>query len=468
MGARIHRRGFVQGVLGGVCLAAARPATTSLLEPVQAAAIKGILRPHPRNGRYFTNDAGRAIYVTGSHLGWELQDDAWDKKITFDFDAYLDLLTRHGHNLIRLWSVEHTRTDKSKVNALASPMPFLRTGPGLALDGKPRFDLRQFDERYFQRLRQRVLAAGRRGIYVMPVLFQGWSHRVSKKHRNDPWFGNVYNKFNNINGVDGASSGESRRSHTLGNKSLLVAQEGYVRKVVETLNDLDNVLYEVSNESLGSIEWHEHMTRFIHQLEARKGRRYPVMLSGCGGGLTNAQLLASSAEAVGLSGIGNRNYLHNPPAADGSKIVIHDTDHIKPDHRSPAYVWKNFLRGNHPIVLDWDLNERKDQEWEPIRRAMGLSRFVSEQLDLAALAPNLNRASSGYCLTDRDKTCLVYQPDGGKLDLDLRGFRGRYQVAWWDLPSPRAQAATTVRGGNRVSIRLPAKGAILVHLKRIA
>jgi hypothetical protein len=33
-------------------------------------------------------------------------------------------------------------------------------------------------------------------------------------------------------------------------------QEAYVKKVIDTVNDLDNVLYEISNESRGSSdEW---------------------------------------------------------------------------------------------------------------------------------------------------------------------------------------------------------------------
>ena len=37
-----------------------------------------------------------------------------------------------------------------------SPQPFARTGPGDALDGKPKFDLTQLNDEYFDRLRQRV------------------------------------------------------------------------------------------------------------------------------------------------------------------------------------------------------------------------------------------------------------------------------------------------------------------------
>jgi len=48
-------------------------------------------------------------------------------------------------------------------------------GPGKALDGKLKFDLARFQQAYFDRLRRRVAAAGKRGIYVSVMLFQGFS-----------------------------------------------------------------------------------------------------------------------------------------------------------------------------------------------------------------------------------------------------------------------------------------------------
>ena len=40
----------------------------------------GPLRVRKVNPRYFTDGSGRAIYLTGSHLGWELQDNAWGRE----------------------------------------------------------------------------------------------------------------------------------------------------------------------------------------------------------------------------------------------------------------------------------------------------------------------------------------------------------------------------------------------------
>jgi hypothetical protein len=39
-------------------------------------------------------------------------------------------------------------------------------GPGIAWDGKPKFDLNKFDEEYFSRMRKRVEVAREKGIYV--------------------------------------------------------------------------------------------------------------------------------------------------------------------------------------------------------------------------------------------------------------------------------------------------------------
>lgn len=457
----MRRRDFLQRAVVAASLLAVGDDAMSAADPTP---VRGRLRVHPNNGRYFTDDSGRAIYLTGSHLGWELQDDAWDKKITFDFGGYLELLARHGHNLIRLWCVEHTRTDKSPVDVVATPMPFARTGPGHALDGRPKFDLTRFDQAYFQRLRERTLAARQRGIYVMIMLFQGWSHRISKKSGANPWFGNVYNQANNINGIDGdRADGRGVSSHTLSDPALLAIQTAYVRKVVDTVHDLDNVLYEISNESLGSIEWHQQMAGVIARHEHRQ--RHPLVISGCGDGLTNDQLMSSLADAVGLSGIGDRAYLNDPPAASGAKVVIHDTDHIKPDCRDPAFVWKNFLRGNHPIVLDWGLTDRDDESWNGIRRAMGQSRRLSERIDLAAMTPRGDLCSSRYCLANRGSEYLALVQGDRELSIDLSDTSRHYLARWINPRDGSTIEQQTLQGGAEIALTVPTTGTTLVHLK---
>jgi len=150
-----------------------------------AAAIHGPLRVCPDNPRYFTDDSGKAVYLTGSHTWCNRQEISIAGKTPepFDYNAYLDFLERYNHNFIRLWVWEHTRLASWAPDSVAvtfgPPDIYLRTGPGLAQDGLPKFDLERLNPAFFDRLRSRVSAAADRGIYVMVMLFQGWS--IEKK-----------------------------------------------------------------------------------------------------------------------------------------------------------------------------------------------------------------------------------------------------------------------------------------------
>ena len=153
----------------------------------------GPLRLSEANRIYFTDGTGKAVYLTGSHVWNNLQDidpafrtNADGKMIEpgpapipkFDFSDYLRFLAKENHNFIRLWTWEQAAWVPWLVaKPEMQPLPYLRTGPGLALDGKPKFNLREFNQEYFDRLRSRVSEAGEHGIYVSVMLFQGLEHR---------------------------------------------------------------------------------------------------------------------------------------------------------------------------------------------------------------------------------------------------------------------------------------------------
>jgi hypothetical protein len=155
--------------------------------PVNAA---GPLRVLSSNQRYFTDGSGKAIYLTGSHTWTNFQDIGASPPSTFDYRAYLDFLQTYNHNFIRLWRGENAWEQ----GVVRLPSPYFRTGPGNASDGKPKFDLSQFNQAYFDRLRERVRDAGDRGIYVGIMLF---------KSDISEWEGHPFHVNNNINGING-------------------------------------------------------------------------------------------------------------------------------------------------------------------------------------------------------------------------------------------------------------------------
>lgn len=191
---------------------------------IATGACVGPLRVHPANPRYFSDGSGKAVYLTGSHTWANLQERGCEG-ITpnFDYLAYLAFLQNFQHNFMRLWTWEHATwmqfTDK-KIRY--TPLPFVRSGPGTALDGGLKFDLSRFHPPYFDRLHARVSAARDRGIYVAVMFFQGFS--IEQKgtlgvdpNKGNPWDGHPFHRHNNINGIDGDpnGSGEGKAVHTL-------------------------------------------------------------------------------------------------------------------------------------------------------------------------------------------------------------------------------------------------------------
>src|SRR5262245_3236143 len=134
----------------------------------------GPLRKLDSNPRYFTDGSGKAVLLGGSHNWHNFQDnghrlpESQDPPPPFDYDGYLDFLERHGHNFFRLWRWEapkFTDDPPEQTVKFCQPHPWKRSGPGIAADGKSKFDLAQFDPAYFERMRQRIIQARDRGIY---------------------------------------------------------------------------------------------------------------------------------------------------------------------------------------------------------------------------------------------------------------------------------------------------------------
>jgi hypothetical protein len=236
-------------------------------------------------------------------------------------------------------------------------------------------------------------------------------------------------------------------------------QEAYARKMVDTVNDLDNVLYEISNESEYGADWHNHLAKVIHEYEANKPRRHPVGITG--GGPTNAELFAGPAEWI------SPTEWTDPPASDGRKVVIIDTDHI--GHVSRTWIWRSFLRGHNPILMDW---MHKTSPWyspadqDAMRKAMGRTLAVANRVNLAAMTPRNELASTGYCLADPGKEYLVYLPRGGEATVDLSAASGQFVAEWLSPYEDIVTNAGAVSGGDRRSFKAPDKGDWVLYLRR--
>ncbi len=428
----------------------------------------------PANPRYFQNVAtGEVVYLTGAHTWPSLVDmGTTDPPPAFDFDGYLDWMSEFDHNFIRLWTWElvtwDTTANRQEKKHTVAPLPYARTGPGQALDGKPKFDLTKFNPEYFERLKTRVASAREHGIYISVMLFEGWGLQFAK----GAWEGHPFNPKNNINGIDGDTDGDGKgvEVHQLGNEAVTAIQETYVRKVIETVNGFDNVLYEISNENHpASTDWQYYMIRFIHATEATMPRQHPVGMTFQYKGGKNETLFGSPAEWVSPNPEGG--YRDDPPVADGRKVVITDTDHLWGIGGSQTWVWKSFMRGHNPIFMDpYDgevLGPDADAKWDPIRKSLGYTRQFAQRMDLARTVPLKDMASTGYCLAEPGTKYLVFRPEGQGDSFTVRLPAGTYTCEWFNPSKGQRAAVETVevQSGER-EFRPPFGGDAVLFLTR--
>jgi len=464
----------------------------------------GPLRAHSANPRYFADGGGRAVVLAGSHTWSNLHDNGFgDPPPPFDCDGYLDFLVAQGHNFMRLWVWEQSRWGPwvSSDDYYCSPgPPYRRAGPDLALDGKPRFNLDLLDQANFDRLRDHVARASEHGTNVAVMLFNGWSidNRDSNLRRGNPWHGHPFNLGNNVNGVDGDpnSNDGGEETHQLSIPRITAYQEAYVRRVIDTVDEFDNGVYEVSNESYASSrDWQYHLIAFIHDYEKRKPKRHPVGMTQYQWPGDNHELLRSPADWISpWEELPEFRYRDDPTAADRRKVVIVDTDHLWGIGGDRKWAWKSFLRGNNVSFMDgydgaavgagapaqWDvrlagwkdiardllhrsprpMGWRPDAEqWVSLRANIGYILAFAKKVDMSGMRPRPDLASTRYCLAREGGGAaeyLVYS-EGARdpVDVDLSGCTGVLQQEWFDPQSGKTRVGPAVRGGKKRSFNSP-------------
>ncbi|MCL5742636.1 MAG: cellulase family glycosylhydrolase, partial [Acidobacteria bacterium] len=210
---------------------------------------------HPDNPHYFLWRGQPTVLITsGEHYGAVLNRD-------FDFRKYLDTLAQDGLNLTRTFSGAYCEPPSAfniARNTLAPEpgrllCPWARSDqPGYA-NGGNKFDLNRWDDAYFQRLREFVGYAAKRGVVVELNLF-------CPMYEDTMWRLSPMNAANNVNGVGAIAR---TNVYTLDqNGGLLAVQETLVRKLVTELKAFDNLYYEICNEPyFGGVTmaWQHHI-----------------------------------------------------------------------------------------------------------------------------------------------------------------------------------------------------------------
>lgn len=458
----------------------------------------GPLKIHPYNPRYFTDGSGKVVFLSGFEFFDVLRFDGQESIKAISWNDFINVAQFHGTNFIRLWKWNELSKFRPKPTEpfYTSKEVWMRTGPGAALDGKPKFDLMKLNQMYFDELRARVIQAGERGFYVSIMLFEGWSLRYMEAPWR--WDGHPFNVNNNIQEINGNPNGDSEgiEIHTLDIPEVTYHQEQYVKKVIDTVNDLDNVLYEISNEDhAGSTEWQYHMINYIQSYERRyKPKQHPVWISALimpsvPSGDFDGNLFNSPADCISPGGL---VYIDNPPPGNGQKIIISDSDHFGGRLLNHTWVWKSFTRGLN-VVNYMRLKQLMDSDPMHVRarNAMGHVLQYSQRMDLAETSPKGDISTTGYALVNPGKEYLVYLPSSGHWGMryfdkfalhgwmnwitrrigwtetaivDLSVSSETFEVEWFNPRTGKITDGGNIKGGGKRSFASPFTGDAVLYI----
>lgn len=431
-----------------------------------------------------------ALILNGSQSWNTFQDWGTDgSPQVLDFDAFVKFLSRHGHNFTLLWTVEMPKfcglpsTTSSPPDFTVSPLPWQRTGPGMASDGGLKFDLTKFNQSFFDRLRTRTQNLSNAGIYAGVYLFTGeFLHIFRCSSDGYPLTGT-----NNINGIDdgysgGVGVGVGAITMTSPN-AITRIQDAYVEKMIDTLNDLPNVLWIVSEEaSSDSIWWNNHQIAHIRSYESEKAHRHPIGYAAPIG-VKDSAIYSSDADWVAP-------YVEVSPASScgtgkpACKVNINDSDHsyfemwLETPQQNRNYEWENFTTGNQVLFMDpylvyyarenrnlctspsHSICREPDSRYENFRDNLGYILKYSRKLNLSNVSPRGSLCSTGYCLAQTPSVgaeYLVYAPVGSAFTVDLSAMsRSRSLAVEWFNPSTAAViTGKSVSAGSSAQVFAP-------------
>jgi hypothetical protein len=143
-------------------------------------------------------------------------------------------------------------------------------------------------------------------------LFNGFSTDEKGTGSGNPWIGHPMNASNNSNEINGDTNGDGAGTEV--HRSTITAVDtiwkSYIRKVVDTVNDLDNVVFEICNElDSGSMEWQQAMVTYLKEYELTKPKQHLVGITVNYPGGTNTELLSSNADWISPNSTGGMTQL---------------------------------------------------------------------------------------------------------------------------------------------------------------
>ena len=275
--------------------------------------------------------------------------------------------------------------------------------------------------------------------------------------------------------------------------AITAIQDAYVEKVIDTLNDLPNVLWMVSEEApVNSNWWNDHQIAHIRSYESGKPYRHPIgyaTLAELGDTVvfnSNADWVAGFSRIAPTTSCGSGT----PPC----KVNVNDSDHSyfgmwnDSAQSNRNFAWQNFTNGNQVAVHGSVRALLPARRSEPVsgadQRDLQWSGLALEQLqgqpwvhaEVLPQAEPCQRHSAelalfhGHCLAQTPSVgaeYLIYAPNGGSFTVNLSAMSSArtLNVEWFNPATGATTVATPVPAGSSSrSFTPPFSGDAVLYL----
>lgn len=425
------------------------------------------LRAHPENPRLFLFREKPIVLLTSAeHYGAVLNR-------AFDTIRYLDTLAAGRFNLTRIFSGIY-REPKGAFNIDRNTLapeeedficPWRKTPEG--------YDLTQWDQAYFTRLKAFLQAASERGIVVEYVFFCPF-------YNDTMWELSPLHPGNHVGGTVGKTKDKNDVWSLSRHQGALAVQEALIRKVTAELAGFDNLYYEVCNEPYIKDlpqDWHDHMARTIREAESQLPEASRHLISW--NVANDTKKVSHPAPEYGLL---NFHYANPPRAVTdnlGLGLPIGDNETGFRGQGNGNYrreAWEFLLAGgalfNH---LDYSFaagHEDGSFAYPPTQPGGGNAKlreqftFLGDFLrgfDPVPLRPAQDLIAGGvpdqaraWLLAEPGKQYALYLTAGPASTLLLRVPDGRYRVEWFKpTGGKRLETRAIEAAGGTVALPTP-------------
>ena len=410
------------------------------------------IRLHPDNPNYFLYQGKPTVLITSS------EDYGSILNLDFDYCRFFEELQRHGLNHARVFSGVYREIQNVSFgvegNAVAPRddrylCPWLRleqAGATNESEQKFRYDLDQWDESYFVRMKDYLAEAEKRGIVIEFVFFCSFYHNY---FGNDLWSICPLEHQNNINNTERVTADAVYR---LENKKLLEVEVRMLTRIVEELNGFGNLFYEVINEPWNdqiSLDWQRYMIQVIVDTEQKLPARHLISTDlACG-----YQRIEPLLDHVSIY---NFHYATGSSArenlATGKAIGLNETGFCGPaDEPYRIQAWEFMMSGGALYNnIDYSFSPGYEDGSFPnfagqpgggstaLRQQLGFLKAFLDSLDLISMTPDCTPMHAIFAnypslfMIHSERAYAGYIRSSGVNSIDLALPTGSYQVEWLD------------------------------------